>query len=291
MADTAPTRRPRASAERQPVEPETGDPDTGDNDRLRSLDKALLLLEVLALADEPATAQELARRGQMNRTTAWRILGTLERHGLAHRDPCSQRYALGVAALGLGGHGREQSLLRVAHPSLAGLGGLTKLVVSLAAPRGLELVYIHQVDPPALAMPPNWVGRPVPLHATATGKAFLAWLPLAELDAVLGARLQRFTETTVTARRELLDELGQVRAAGYATARGELEEGVHAVAAAVRDRSGIPIAVVNVWGPPPRVDAEIAELGQQTARAAEAVAGKLEGGAWRALGNGTTTSG
>lgn len=248
---------------------------------LRSLDKALLLLEVLSVADEPATAQELARRGQMNRTTAWRILGTLERHGLAHRDPDSQRYTLGVAALGLGGHGWEQSLVRLAHPSLAQLVKRTGLVLSLAVPRGLELVYVHQVDPPSLAMPPNWVGRPVPLHATATGKAFLAALPPPELDAVLRARLQRFTDTTVTARRQLLAELEHVRALGYATARGELEKGVHAVAAAVLDRNGIPVAVVNLWGAPSTVDTGAVELGLRTTQAAHEIRLLLDAGARR----------
>src|SRR5919107_493583 len=77
---------------------------------------------------------------------------------------------------------------------------------SLAVPRALQLVYVDQVEAPHV-MAANWLGRPTPLHATSTGKAFLAWLGADELGAALPGRLQRFTDTTITTRAALRAEL------------------------------------------------------------------------------------
>ena len=80
-------------------------------------------------------------------------------------------------------------------------------------------------------MAANWLGRPTPLHATSTGKAFLAWLAAEELAAALPGRLQRFTDTTITTRAALRAELADVRARGFAVSRGELEAALWGVSA------------------------------------------------------------
>jgi DNA-binding IclR family transcriptional regulator len=121
-------------------------------------------------------------------------------------------------------------------------------------------------------MAPNWLGHPVPLHATSTGKAFLAALPHAELDAIVRAGLERFTDTTITAPRALRAALDDVRERGYAVSRGELEPTLWGVSAVARDASGRPIAVVSVWGADARVRDRLDALGAEAARAA----GELE---------------
>jgi len=71
------------------------------NRRIQSIDRAAELLEAIARAPEPETAPELADACGLNRSTAWRILATLEHHGLVERDPDSNRYSLGFAVLRL----------------------------------------------------------------------------------------------------------------------------------------------------------------------------------------------
>jgi DNA-binding IclR family transcriptional regulator len=101
----------------------------------------------------------------------------------------------------------------------------------------------------------------VPLHATSTGKAWLAWLPEQEARSVLGPVLEGFTDATVTDVSRLLGELGRIRERGYAVSAGELEPALCGVSAPVLRRGeDRPLAVFSIWGwadrmPPSRFEA------------------------------------
>ncbi len=235
--------------------------------RIQSIDRAVELLGAIAAAPEPETAPALADRCGLNRSTAWRILATLEHHGLVERDPAGNRYGLGFAVLKLAAAAGHEPLVRLAHPVLRRLAEATGETVNLAVARRLELVYADQVQAPHV-MAPNWLGHPVPLHATSTGKAFLAALPLDELDAVLRAPLERFTDTTITGAAQLRAELGAVRERGYALSHGELEPALWGVSAAAHDGERRPVAVVSVWGSEARVRERLDALGAHAAAAA-----------------------
>jgi IclR family acetate operon transcriptional repressor len=114
-------------------------------------------------------------------------------------------------------------------------------------------------------MAPNWLGHTVPLHATSTGKAFLAALPDSELEAIA---LERFTDTTITDPAALRAELATVRERGYAVSHGELEAALWGVSAAALDAGGRPAAVVSVWGADARVRDRLDALGVQCVAAA-----------------------
>jgi len=96
----------------------------------------------------------------------------------------------------------------------------------------------------------------VALHATSSGKAFLAWLPKEERDVLLARGLERFTDTTVTDREQLEEELVAARRDGYSVCAGELEETLYGASAPVLNDRERPIAIVSVWGPNHRVPAE-----------------------------------
>ena len=241
------------------------------NSRIQSIDRAVELLDAIAGAPEPETAPALADRCGLNRSTAWRILATLEHHGLVQRDPDSNRYSLGFAVLKLAAAAGHEPLVRLAHPVLRRLADATGETVNVAIARRLELVYADQVQARHV-MAPNWLGHTVPLHATSTGKAFLAALPPAELDALLRAPLERFTDTTITGASALQTELARVRKQGYAVSHGELEPALWGVSAAACDAVGRPVAVISVWGADARVRDRLDELGAQAASAA----GELE---------------
>jgi DNA-binding IclR family transcriptional regulator len=238
------------------------------NGRIQSIDRAVELLEAIASAPEPATAPVLADACGLNRSTAWRILATLEHHGLVERDPETNRYRLGFAVLRLAAAAGHEPLVRLAHPLLRRLADATGETVNLAVARRLELVYADQVQARRV-MAPNWLGHTVPLHATSTGKAFLAALPERELEHLAG--LERFTDTTITDPFALRDELATVRARGFAVSRGELEPALWGVSAAALDPAGRPAAVLSVWGVESRVGGRLDELGAQAADAARAL--------------------
>jgi DNA-binding IclR family transcriptional regulator len=244
------------------------------NSRIQSIDRAAELLEAIAAAPEPETAPALADACGLNRSTAWRILATLEHHGLVERDPDSNRYRLGFAVLKLAAAAGHEPLVRLAHPVLRRLADTTGETVNLAVARRLELVYADQVQARHV-MAPNWLGHPVPLHATSTGKAFLAALAPDDLDTIVRAGLERFTDTTITTPEALRTELDDVREQGYAVSHGELEPALWGVSAASRDASGRPIAVVSVWGADARVRDRLDALGAQAATAARELEGLL----------------
>jgi DNA-binding IclR family transcriptional regulator len=239
------------------------------NSSVQAVDRAAALLKAVANAGRPATVPELARACDLNRSTAWRLLATLERQGLVERDPVTQRYSVGYAIFQIAAGDDHDSLVRRAHPVIERLARETRATVSLGVAKRFNLVYVDQVDEPR-ALSPNWLGRSLPLHATSGGKAFLAWLPKEERDAILTGRLQRYTSTTITERRRLEQELAADRRRGYSTCLGELEETLWGVSSAVLDRRERPLAIVNVWGPSSRLTAaHLPAVGAKTARAAD----------------------
>ena len=241
------------------------------NSRIQSIDRAVELLEAIAGAPEPETTPVLADRCGLNRSTAWRILATLEHHGLVERDPDSNRYSLGFAVLKLAAAAGHEPLVRLAHPVLRRLADATGETVNLAVARRLELVYADQVQARHV-MAPNWLGHPVPLHATSTGKAFLAWLPAGEVHGLLDLPLPRYTDSTVTDPDCLMSELDDIRERGYAECAGELEPALYGVSAPILNLDERQLGVFSIWGPVSRVPvSRFLELGPLAVEAAEEV--------------------
>jgi DNA-binding IclR family transcriptional regulator len=148
--------------------------------------------------------------------------------------------------------------------------------VNLAILSGRDALYLDQAAGPAALSPHNWAGKRIPLHATSDGKVLLAYLPEAELAASLVPPLARFTERTITDLREFARVLAEVRRRGYATAVDELEAGLTAIAAPVRDAGGDVVASVSASGPSFRVTADrIAGMAESICRAAAGISRRL----------------
>ena len=249
---------------------------SGRTRTIQSVDRAAALLKAIADSRRPPTVVELAAACGLNRTTAWRLLATLDAHGLVERDPVSQRYSLGYAFLRIAAGADLDPLVRRARPVLEQLARDTGETTNLAVARRFSLVYVDQVDPPQI-MAPNWFGRAVPLHATSTGKAYLAFLDPEERTAVLGQSLARYTETTVTSRGQLEEELAQVRRDGFAVCVGELEESLFGASAPVLSEQARPVAIVSVWGTEHRLPRErLPAVGRLAQAAADEVRSLLQ---------------
>jgi DNA-binding IclR family transcriptional regulator len=257
-------------------EPEHTPPTPRDGNRVQSVDRAVLLLRAIAASAHPPTAWELARTCGINRSTAWRLLQTLEHHGLVQRDGTTQRYGIGYTALEVAAAAGYDGLARRARPILQRVAKDAGESVMLAAARTFSLVYVDQVDPPATPTP-NWLGRNLPLHATSAGKVFLAWLPEAERDAVLPSVLERYTAHTVTDRARLFASLAEVHRDGYGACLGEFEEFSNGVSAAVLDHRARPAVILNIWGPSQRVtERRLPTLGRMALRAAHEISLVME---------------
>jgi DNA-binding IclR family transcriptional regulator len=241
--------------------------------RIQSVDRAVdLLLAVATASPATATVPALARTCGLNRATAWRLLKTLRARGMVAVDETTGRYSIGLTAVELGNTVGPDALIATARPVLEKVCGETGETASLAMPGLGGLTYVDEVTPVAV-LTASWLGRSVPLHATSTGKALLAFLPVEQMRQMLDRDLPPFTGTTITDPAVLAAELVTTRARGYGTCVGELESALYGVSAPVLDRAGHPLAVLSIWGPKDRVrEEDLAGLGAVVVRAAREVA-------------------
>ncbi len=138
------------------------------------------------------------------------------------------------------------------------------------------MVYLDQVSSGHLIGSTNWVGRRTPLHCSSSGKVFLAHMPEALRRQLLSGPLEALTPRTVTDPARLRRQLEEVRVRGYATIQEEIERGLNAVAAPVRQLNGEVAAALSVSGPSFRVrPVDLARLGRLTIDAAGAVSRRL----------------
>jgi DNA-binding IclR family transcriptional regulator len=239
--------------------------------RIQSVDRAIRLLKAIADSPVPLRLDAVAGATAVNRATAWRLLATLEDHGLVARTDSG--YAVGYSVVRIAASADETALKTTARPLLERLVDDTREAVSLSVPRHLTIVSIDHIAAPRVVSA-GWVGEQLPLHCTSNGKMLLAWLPEDELTAFLRRPMIALTPATITDPRALRAELRKVRGRGYGTEVEEFEPGLHAVSAAARDARGKPIAILSVSGPGyrmphPRLD-EIGALLVQAAAALEA---------------------
>jgi len=247
---------------------------TGPAQSVQSVDRAMTLLGSVAASEHPLTVADLAKRCGLNRSTAWRLLATMEAHGMVERDH-SNGYRIGYGALRLGAAADLDAVVRRVKPELERLSERVGETVSLAVVKSMSLVYVDHVAVNGVAHRP-WTEDRISLHSTSSGKIFLAWLSEQERDGAIPHTLERFTERTITDRAELEAEFAKARQVGYAECAGEDAAFTNGVSAAALDARRRPIAVVNVWGPERRIPSErFGDLGRATVESAHRVAALL----------------
>jgi IclR family transcriptional regulator, acetate operon repressor len=244
--------------------------------KVQSLDRALEILKLLGSEPEMRVT-DLARRLEVHKSTVFRLLATLQEHGLVDQNPSTERYRLGYGLVRLAGSVvAELDLARTARGVLEELALRTGETVNLAILQGDQVVNIDQIAAPNLVVNVNWVGKQTPLHATSNGKVLLARLPEDERRRLLSRTLPRLTPRTITDPRILEKQLRRVVEEGYAFTLEELEVGLNAVAAPVFAADGRVLAAVSVAGPAYRVTPQrLTELGEMTKDAGEAISRRL----------------
>lgn len=256
-------------------------PDDGllDGSAVRSVDRAAALL--LALGDFPAEAgvTELARKLGLHKSTASRLLATLQRRGLVEQDEESGKYRLGLVVIRLAERAEKTLDLRaLARPDLERLARATRETVSLGVLDGDCCLTVAQVDGPNMVACADWTGRTTPLHCVASGKVLLAAMAERDILRLVKKGLPSCTERTITAIEPLFEELARVRRRGFATAFSEWEPGQNAVAAPVHDARGRVVASVGIWGPAYRITpARVVDLAAEARAAAGAISIRLGG--------------
>jgi DNA-binding IclR family transcriptional regulator len=248
-----------------------------DTNAVRSVDRAAALLLALGDSQGEAGVTELARRLGLHKSTASRLLATLQRRGLVEQDDESGKYRLGLVVIRLAERAeRTLDLRAIALPALETLAKSARETVSLVVMEGESALTVAQVDGPNLVAVGDRTGRSTPLHCLASGKVLMAALAEREVLRISRRGIARYTDRTIVDLEPLLEELARVRRRGYATAVGEFEVGLNAVAAPVVDARGAVVAGVDIWGPAFRVTPlRVPELAGLVREAAAAISLRL----------------
>ncbi|WP_254546697.1 IclR family transcriptional regulator [Halomarina pelagica] len=195
-----------------------------------------------------AGVTELAGELDLAKGTVHKHLSTLHRLDYVVKDDGSYRLAVGLLGLGVAARSRLD-VYGASQDALERLAETTGRVATLMVPEHGRGIYVNQVVPADVDRVFQYEGERVPLHATAGGKAILAYTDEAVRERVFDHRgLDSLTEQTTTDRDELAAELQNVHDTRIAYDRGEYVEGEYCVASPITNEEGRAIAAVSVAG-------------------------------------------
>ena len=237
-----------------------------------AVERALGILETVAQRTAGMTHAEISRRLEIPKSSATYLLRALERRGYVQREGATGKYRLGLKVLSLA-RGVEvgADLKKVALPVLERLVDRCGLTAHLAVLDQSDAVYVEKVDSPGFIKMDTWVGKRMELHSTGVGKALVAFLSAAEVEALIrGRSLKKRTPRTIVTHAGFLRELAKVRERGYAIDDEENSLGARCVAAPVYDGFGKVLAAVGLSGTTGQIDKasvrKTAEMAKQAAR-------------------------
>jgi DNA-binding IclR family transcriptional regulator len=216
------------------------------------LERTFAMLSLFAVDHPEWTTTQLSMVSGLPVPTTHRIVVALHRHGFLVRDPVTKRFRLGPAAIALGRAALSSAdLPTVAGKLLPRLTETTEETSLLTVPSDTEdksicLLRVESPHPLRLSVQP---GRALPLHAGASQKSLLAYLPDAARDRIASGPLQKFCLNTLDTREALLAEISRIRSRGWSHSFEETDLGVWGVAVALLDASGHSVAAVGIAGP------------------------------------------
>jgi IclR family acetate operon transcriptional repressor len=223
-----------------------------DHGGIQALDRAFLILDVIADAGGEAKLTEIAATAGLNVSTCHHLISTLHNWGYVSRGINSRSYVLGSRILHLSAAClRQVDLPRRAQSFVDRLNDQTREAVQLAIMQDTNLVHILRREARhAVRVEAGFGGNANAAHATATGKAILAWLPPTELDRIVADKgLTAFTPNTITDIEKLKEHLRLVRRNGFSIDREEYRPGVICLGAALRDHAGAVVGSISVSAP------------------------------------------
>lgn len=218
---------------------------------IQVLERAIKIIEVLEKYPLGISLRELADEVDLNKTTVFRILATLENYNYIIQDQNSGVYKLGYKFLELSNSVMQRLDIReIAHPYLEELSTITGEVVHLVILDGDMGLYIDKVDKSSGPFRMiSSIGKHAYLHSSAVGKVLIAYMDKEQALRIIEKKgLPKFTENTITTKERLMDELVNIRNNGYAVDEIENENGIRCVAAPIFNFNGEVIAAISIAG-------------------------------------------
>lgn len=216
---------------------------------VQSVDRAISILELLLHVGE-AGITEIADELGVHKSSASRLVYTLQARGLVEQDGERGRFTIGFAMLRYAGAVTGQiDLARLGTPVCEALAEKLGETVNIAVLDGTSAINVSQGRGTSAVAAQNWTGQRTPLHATSSGKVLLAAMDAEHREPILAGELTAYTPRTIVDPGDLLAALRRVSEDGYAASFEELEPGLHAVAVPVFGETGAVAASISASGP------------------------------------------
>jgi DNA-binding IclR family transcriptional regulator len=210
------------------------------------ISRAASILEAFRPAHRELSLNDLARRSGLPTSTVYRMVVELMEHGLLERVG-SSGYRIGLRLWELGALAeRPNTMVRIVLPFMQDLYVVTHENIQLAILDGHEALFIEKIYGARSAPTRSTRGGRLPLHATGVGQVLLAHAPQQLVDELVEKGLEGYTQYTLTTARQLARRLSEVRRAGVAFQREEMDLGLSSVAAPVTDVTGAVVASLSV---------------------------------------------
>jgi len=214
---------------------------------VEALARGLRILELFEELPNPSLS-EIALRLDIDTSTAFRSVHTLEEMGFLRRNSETKRYQPGLRILRLGfATLNSLEVTEVAQPYLVALSNQTGENTALAVREGAEIVFVARCPTQQLMSTNLHLGSRLPLYCTSLGRILLMDFSRQELLDLLGeGPYPKLGPNTIANMDDLEIELERARQQGYAINDEELTTGLRAVAAPITDRTGAVVAAMNV---------------------------------------------
>ncbi|GGF97568.1 IclR family transcriptional regulator [Paenibacillus abyssi] len=227
-----------------------------------TVERALILLEMVAIRGEGVSLAELVKEADLPKTTVFRLLETLKSRDYVQFDPNTEKYTIGLKSLEIGVFGLHKlPIVEVASRSMRELSELTGETSFLATYSSGETVYLNKIEGSQSISIRAELGMRRPVHCTAVGKAILSTFSKEEVDRILEEKgMAKYTDHTIVNPEEFHLELGRIRKAGYAVDNEEIEMGLTCYAVPIYNYTGRSVGTISLGGPTKRMVDNKAEL-------------------------------
>ena len=242
--------------------------------RVQVLERALGLLDALATANREVGPAELASILHLHKSTIHRLLKVLEGHRFVRRN-AQGKYDLGLKLFELGNMSVSRfSLPKRAEPFLKEVVKATGETAHVCVLSNTHMLSIANAEAPWIV---RAIGHRGDLHSSASGKAFLAFLPRHAQDVLISRiAFTRHTHNTIDSEGRLKAELARIRRRGFSINDEEVEQGVRCIAAPIFDDKTRVIATLSITGPVFRMTRDrLPELARIVVSVASALSNEL----------------
>ena len=223
--------------------------------KMTNLERGLTILELLVEHPAGLGTSAIARMLDLPKNFVFRATSVLHLRGYLERNEETKTFSLSRKLLSMSYHVLQHTgLIEVAMPLMRDLRDRVQETVTICAVEGTRGIVLDHVPSPHAMRLVVETGAHFSLHASAPGKAMLAYYPEEARNAVLAQlTFNRFTQRTITSRRSFAEALRATARSGYAVDLGEELEGIHCVSAPVFDEKEHPVAALVITGPSNRL--------------------------------------